>query len=307
MPVAGPAASLPQQLIDLRGAGFRPGRDDQLDGMDRAGADLDLLGRVMGDQLLAVDAGHEHGSEAQDPVQAQHVRHQIVREHGERAEVPPSGNPGPFQVRGGDLGTFEEGELECPEAGVVSKAIPGSQPARQAHRRVTGVVDDGGEAPLVTGAHTAAEVAQGGRVERHQRVIGILAEDRRDHGRVHRAQRRCRPRAGPPAVLAQRLGHGAIARPSGSLAQRGKPAGAEVDRVEGEGVGGRVLALRTGQPGDRGRPLGQRQRARVGCDRLRSDLHPTGRRRHLCTCRAKVIHPRQDAGQPDARARRDER
>lgn len=69
----------------------------------------------------AVDPGHECGIEAQDPVHAQDVRHEVVREYAQRAEVPPVGDPGTLQVRGGDLGPLEEWELQPPMARLVRK------------------------------------------------------------------------------------------------------------------------------------------------------------------------------------------
>ena len=93
-----PLTALPQVLVDGRRGQPRPaGRDDQLDGMHRARADLDLLGRAMLDQLLPLDPGHEPRGELQDAVEAQDVGDEVVGEHRQPAQITPSARrrPGP--------------------------------------------------------------------------------------------------------------------------------------------------------------------------------------------------------------------
>ena len=63
---------------------LRVGGDEQLDGVQRAGADLDLLGRVVLDQLLGVDPGDEVVVELEHAVEPQHVRDEVVGEERQR-------------------------------------------------------------------------------------------------------------------------------------------------------------------------------------------------------------------------------
>ena len=110
--VAGLRAAQPQKLIDVSRSGARPGSDDQLDGVQRAGADLDLLGRAVLDQLLAFDPADQPRFELEDPVEPEHVRHEVVREHGQPREVGELRHPGPGQVRRRDLRALQEREID---------------------------------------------------------------------------------------------------------------------------------------------------------------------------------------------------
>src|SRR3954464_12463447 len=78
--VARGGAAVPERVVHGGGGGGAVGLDEQLDGVQRAGPDLDLLGRVVREALLLVDAGDELGVEAQDAVDAQHVRDEVVGE-----------------------------------------------------------------------------------------------------------------------------------------------------------------------------------------------------------------------------------
>ena len=69
--------------------------------MQRAGADLHLLGRVVLDQRAGVDPSHELVVEAQDAVEAQDVRDEVVREKGERRQVVAAGQALEAQIGGG--------------------------------------------------------------------------------------------------------------------------------------------------------------------------------------------------------------
>src|SRR5439155_18594655 len=86
--------------------------------------------------------------------------------------------------------------------------------------------------------------------------------------------------------LAQPRGDGVIAGVARALAQRGKPAGAEVDRVQGEPERGQVLMralaeVRVGA-GARPRPAGA-QASRVLRDGGLVDVYVSRAGRHLCT------------------------
>ena len=66
---------------------FRGRGDEQLDSVDRARPDLDLLGRAVLDQLPALDSRDQLGIEPQHAVEPQHVRHEVVGEHRQLREV----------------------------------------------------------------------------------------------------------------------------------------------------------------------------------------------------------------------------
>src|SRR5689334_6695052 len=74
------ATAQPQQLVDVGRAAVGSRGGDELDRVQRAGADLDLLGRSVLDQVTALDALRQCCVEAQDPVEAQDVGDEVVGE-----------------------------------------------------------------------------------------------------------------------------------------------------------------------------------------------------------------------------------
>ena len=67
---------------------------EQLDRVDRAGAQLDLLGAAVDEQLAGVDPRLQRRVEAQDAVEAQHVGDEVVGEGGEAVFVAKLGDAG---------------------------------------------------------------------------------------------------------------------------------------------------------------------------------------------------------------------
>ena len=107
--VARRGAAVPEHVVDRgRGGAGRVGLHEQLDGMQRAGPDLDLLRGVVLDQRAGVDARDEVVVELEHAVDAQHVRDEVVGEQGQPVQVVGGGEPGQREVRGGDLGALEE-------------------------------------------------------------------------------------------------------------------------------------------------------------------------------------------------------
>src|SRR4051794_34640775 len=78
--VARLAAAVPEHVVDHRGTRASVCGDEQVDGVQRAGADLDLLRRVVLEQLLRLDPGDERRLELEHAVEPQHVRDQVVGE-----------------------------------------------------------------------------------------------------------------------------------------------------------------------------------------------------------------------------------
>ena len=227
-----PLTALPQVLVDGR-RGTRPaGRDDQLDGMHRARADLDLLGRAMLDQILPLDPGDEPRGEFQDAVEAQDVGDEVVGEHRQPGQIAQLRDAGPVQVRGGDLGALEEWDPELVVAIAVGEARPAPERRGQADRRPSGRIDDAGERSAVLVAHAGAEVAQRRRVELHQFMARILPEDGGEARPIEPGEFVGAPRAGGLDVVTQAGGDRVVARQVAALAQRGKPARPEVDGVQ---------------------------------------------------------------------------
>ena len=99
--------------------------------MHRTRADLDLLARVVLDQLRSLDAGNELGRERQHTVDSQDVGDEVVREHGEAIEIVKRRGAGSLQVSGGDLGAFEEGNRQLVIPGSVREALPAAQASCQ--------------------------------------------------------------------------------------------------------------------------------------------------------------------------------
>ena len=86
--VGGLLAAIPEDLVDLgRGHGDRGGGDDQLDGLHGARPDLDLRRRTVLDQLACLDPLDQGRREAEDPIEPQNVRHEVVGEHRQRPDV----------------------------------------------------------------------------------------------------------------------------------------------------------------------------------------------------------------------------
>jgi hypothetical protein len=123
-------------------------------------------------------------------------------------------------------------------------------------------------------------------------VVGRLAEDLGDLAGAHRAQLDRRPRAERAEAVGEAPGDGEVARHrravgAAALAQRGEPARAEVDRVEGQHVRGDVgrIALEVVA-------LGVHLRARPGVERLERveiDAHRAGVRGDLRARRADLV------------------
>ena len=82
--------------------------DEQLDRVQRAGADLDLLGRVVVEQLATIDPADERRLELEHAVDPQHVRDQVVGEQRQRGDIRGRRDALQVQVGGGELGALEE-------------------------------------------------------------------------------------------------------------------------------------------------------------------------------------------------------
>ncbi len=287
-----------------RAARAAGGRRAALHRVDRAGPDLHLLGRARRDELPGVDAAPELRRVAEHSLAAQHVGHEVVREEGEIVDVLETPEAAPAesgrQVRDADLGALVERNLEAAVARHVPVQRHRCQELDEARGAPAGRPERPLESPGVALDEETAEVVQRAREERHQlrrvRRGGILTEDPRALPGVERAQLLGAPRPLRREVLLERGGDAEVARHPGALLQDGKPARAEVDRVEREDV--REGRLRVASlPPRRVLPLrGSRALRELDAeclDAARIDAHRAGLLRHA---RAGLANPREDAG-----------
>ncbi len=194
------------------------------------------------DQLAAVDPRREARIEAEDPVETQDVRDQVVGEHRQPVEVTERGDAGPAQVSRGDLRALEKRDLELFVARAVAKHGHAPSSEASATAEPSCGVSHSRERTIELGRDAAPELVERARVERHQLVVGRLPEDLRDGGRIELGHLR----GGPGAVALDAVAQGgrdrAVAGVAGALSQRRKPARAKVDRVESEPERGSLFA-----------------------------------------------------------------
>ena len=231
----------PQQLVDLRRArpalnagAPGPRGDNQLDGVQCAGAKLDFLRAAVLDQLAPVDPGDQSRVQAQDSVETEHVRDQIVSEHRQPAQIVWLDHARSGQIRGRDLGAFEEGDIDVVVARAVGKAGPGPEAPRQRDDRSGGGRGQGLKPSAAFITHVPAEVPQRSGEQCHQLMSGILTERLGYLSGLDVGERSGAPASVPGEALADARGDGEVARVPGALVQGGKPPGAEVDRVKRE-------------------------------------------------------------------------
>lgn len=116
--------------------------------MERTGADLDLFRRTVVDELAAVDPGHQRRIERQDAVESQHMGYEIVSEHRQPTQVAATNHPGPGQVRGGDLCSFQKWNRDPVVPRAVGKTWPSAESRCQLHGRPTGGTGHSAEAAV---------------------------------------------------------------------------------------------------------------------------------------------------------------
>src|SRR5215208_5771470 len=276
-------SAAPQPGVQLARRNAQP-RSDQLAGVNRAATDL-ALGVARSEQLARVDVSRQVRVVAQHAVHAQNMRHHVVGEDRQAVKVVEVGDRGQREVAGHDLRALVEAAVG--EELHASGELPGQALGRPARR-----VD---RLERRTAREEAPELAQRLGVEGHELVPGLLSQHPRHLVWVELPQLRVGPRPRGAEAVGQGPCHGEVARAARTLAQGGKPPGAEVDRVQGQHVAGNVLrsALEVVA-------LGVEQRlVRTGPDRIEAigvHLHPPGasgdrraRRAHLVT----QAHPLQ--------------
>ena len=255
-------------------------RDDQLDRVERARPDLDLLAGIVLDQLLALDPLEQRGVVIEEAVEAQHVRDEVVGEHRQPIEVVERRHAGAGEVGGRDLRALEERHREAVVDRGVGERVPAGQRLDERDGRAAGGVGDRREPAVVVGADVPAEV-----VQRARRTAPSARGP--GPGRACRRPRRCRSAEsssalhGPWSANRSRtpVRDREVSRPALALAERREPARAEVDRVERQPERRQLLARAGGQVGlgIRGRYVGvERQRADVGRGPLGLDAHVLG-------------------------------
>ncbi len=140
------AAAVPEQRVYLgRGEVGAGCRGEQLDRVHGAGAQLDLLGRAVLEQLAGFDRLLQGGVESQDAVDAEDVRDEVVGEGGEPVAVLEGGDAGAVEVGGGDLGALEERDRPTLVLGDVGEGAPGGEPVGEGQGRAVGRVREARE------------------------------------------------------------------------------------------------------------------------------------------------------------------
>ena len=203
--------------------------------------------------------------------------HEVVGEEREPVEVGELDHLAEVQVGGGDLGALVERHRAAVVLGHVAlERGEVGQHLDQADGRAAGAGDHVEPVAGVLGPDALAQRAQRVGPQPHELVAGVLAGDGGDLGVLDRGQLARAPGPAVDEALAQRGGQRAVAGQARALAQRGEPARAEVDRVEGQekGRAGLERAEHEVQLGvEPGAGGGQLQRARVGPDGLLADAH----------------------------------
>ena len=106
--VARQPAPVPQHVVDRRRRRVAVRGHEQLDGMQRAGPDLDLLRRAVLEQQALLDPPDQALVELEHAVEPQHVRHEVVGEQGQPVHVVRGRDAREVEVRRRDLGALEE-------------------------------------------------------------------------------------------------------------------------------------------------------------------------------------------------------
>ncbi len=190
------------------------------------------------------------------------MRYEVVGEHREPRGVAPGGDTGPLEVGGCDLCAFEKRHRDLLVARAVGEARPAAEPRGERHRRAARGVDESEHVAAALVEQARPQVAQRQREQLHQLVLGVLVQDLGDGGGLDRRKLRGGGRAGAFAVGSPRRRDRPEAGTAGRLAQRRKPARAEVDRVERQPVGGELGAGRG--------VVAARELVRAGPERARS-------------------------------------
>lgn len=142
--------------------------------MDRAGAQLNLLGGIVDQQLAGFDPRGQLGIEVEDAVEMEDVGHDVVGEGGEAVEIAKPSGAAATDVGGGELGALEERDRALSICRDVGEGLLAGEEAGEDGGRATGRVDRGREAPVVVGQEMLSNIAQGGGELRHQRVSRVL-------------------------------------------------------------------------------------------------------------------------------------
>ncbi len=205
--------------------GSRVRLDQQFDRVQRDGADLDLLPRVVLEQRAGVDASHEVVVELEHAVDAQDVRDEVVGEQRQAVEVVRGRDARQREVGGGDLGALEQRHVAARVGRDVAARSASWRARSRAPRRSRRTV---ARRPGTSRRRARPARAGGSRRAPSGRARGPGPSCARSPSRVivRSSLRRPGPAGAQPGL------HRAVARQPVALADRGKPAGAEVDRVQ---------------------------------------------------------------------------
>ena len=302
-------AAVPEELSRPRPRSRRArAGDDQLDRVHRAGPDLDLLGRAVLDQLArGRSARPARRRSVRIPSSRSTCGTRLSANIVSRSRSRKAATPGACEVGGRDLRALEERDRRARRSARCRRSSPSRRAVDQRDRRASGGVDRRRRTVRRARRDVAPEVAQRAREQRHQLVVGVLAERVRDLAGVDRGELGGGPRPVCGEALADAGRDRVVAGAPVALSQRREPARAEVDRVERQperGRSSRVPSIRwaRGRLGERGV---DRQRPGVGGGSRRGR---SARARRCGHGRTRAIGARSGrrgtARKHDARARR---
>jgi len=250
-----PLAPVPQQVVQPEGAGlpFPPAKPckQKLPGVHGAGADLHLLRRAGRDRLARIDPGGQCLVVGQDSIVTQNVGDEVVGDEGEAFDIveaprPPAGK-GDVQVDGGELGALEEGDVQPPVLRDVAKEGHFGQKADEALGGVPGGLDQPPEVAAEARQKKPAEIVEPPGKESHQlggeRVGEIPAEQGGAVGRGETGELFRRDGTLLLKTIGESGGDGAEPGGGRIAEEERKVAGAEVDGVESEEEGDRLLSM----------------------------------------------------------------
>ena len=242
----GRLARIPQHPVEgmrsRRAALSRKRGDDPFDRLDRNCTNLDFFRRTGDEPLAGVDPLRQGIDIDEHSIATKNVGHQIVGKQGQPVEIVEStestSTEGPVEISRCDLCALVERNIQFCIPGDVSIEGHREERSHESLRRMHGSIDDGLETIVMLGSEPVSEIPPRTRIEPHQLrnldIIRILPEQLR-----HRLGRRSSKRFSAPAPVCLEVfptshRNAPIARHVRPLAQYGKPAGAKIDRVEGD-------------------------------------------------------------------------
>ena len=255
--------------------------------MQTAGPDFDLLLGTERDQIAGVDALCQRFAIIEHPVDAQHVRHQVVRENGQPVDVLEApktlAREGQMQIGRHDLGSLQEGNFDAVVGFDVLVVWHLHEQPHQLFRRSVGGENQVRKAAVVFFDQQQAQIVQGKRKMVHElagdRVGGVLVEYPAAIGDRELRQLFGRQRPAGSEMVFEGAGNRKISGHAGAFFEMRVVARVEIDAVQGEKKRQGVLAAAKKMAAvvvNRPHGFGKRQLLHIGRDPVPVDSNPSG-------------------------------